>query len=136
MAEITEAQFMAECAKRKIVPYKSNAGTLTRPMFVQGFTFNVVAGGTSIYTVSLSKATEMLGIVVIDGAAGDTAGLIINNDNVFQDASLAAFNPVINIYKETQYYKLPRKLNGNDSVTLKVSGVAAHQIRVIFYLLP
>lgn len=134
---ISEAQFLAECAKRKITPYKSNVGSLAKPMFTSGFTFTTTAGGTVTFNINLSgNVSELLGLVVIGGLDADIGTLKVNNDILLQDTSLAAFNPSINIYKDAQYFKLPRKLFGTDVITLQVSAAAAHQFRPIFYCLP
>lgn len=134
---LTEEQFLRECKRRNVSPFKSNVGSLSKPMFTNGFTFNTPAGGTAQFPIDLSgNVSEMLGIVVLDAFTNDIGSLMINNDIVLQETSLAAFNPLTNIFKDAQYYKLPRRLTGKDNVVLTVTSSISHQIFPIFYLLP
>jgi hypothetical protein len=134
---MTNEEFLSECRKRNVQPFKPNVGTIQKPMFTNGFVFNTVAGGSITFQLPLSgNVSELLGIVIMNGQNDDIGSLKVNNDILLQDTSLAAFNPSLNIYKETQYYRLPRKLMGTDNLTLTVQSSNVHQIFPVFYLLP
>jgi hypothetical protein len=134
---MTEEQFLSECVKRGVKPFKGSEPSIKKNMFTQGFIFNVTAGGTVDFRINLSgNVSELLGIVVLNSLVNDIGTLKVNNDILLQDTTLAAFNPSTNIYKGFQYFPLPRKLMGTDVIVLTVAAGAAHQIFPVFYCLP
>lgn len=113
-----------------------------KQIYSKGFFFQTSAGSTVSPKISLGGSARRLhGISVFNdlGFSGDqdTFSLTINEEVIIEDVIWWAYNPQGisgNIFKETQYFPIPRPLSGSDSVELDWNASNSHNSFIVFYL--
>lgn len=64
----------------------------------------------------------------------DFISLNINSEQILKGTPTQSYNPVVNIYKEKQYYALNKILFGNDDVNFITKFANSHKVAITFYL--
>lgn len=112
-------------------------------LYTKGFEYNVQAGTANQFTPQLGgKARFLWGIMVfineqVNWVDPDTMSLVVNSEQIIDKVIWWAYNGQSNtgnVFKERQYFPLPRFLSGADSVELTWSAINAHKINIVFYL--
>ena len=111
-------------------------------IYTKGFDFNTTAGTSNTFPIQLGgKARKLHGITVYSETANvndlDKISLVINSEQIINNVIWWAYNPqgqAGNIFKDAQYFAIPRKLSGADDCQFVVDSVNAHKIFIVFYL--
>lgn len=111
-------------------------------IYTKGFEFNVTAGNNNQFPINLGgKARKLHGIVVFSEPNNigdpDKISIVLNSEQLVNNVIWWAYNPqgqAGNIFKDSQYFGIPRNLSGADDTQLSWESINAHKIWVVFYL--
>ena len=111
-------------------------------IYTKGFEYNTTAGTPSNFAPQLGgKARKLHGIVVFSDpnniTDADKMSLVLNSEQLINNVVWWAYNPqgaVGNIFKEGQFFSLPRPLSGADDVQIQWEAINAHKVYIVFYL--
>jgi hypothetical protein len=108
-------------------------------IYSKGFTFATQANTTSSFNPQLGGSPrKMHGLMFIIPTANvsddDTISLILNQETIIDAVNVRAYNPVVNTYKQNQFFPLYRSLSGSDSLQIVYKSLSAHSIYPVFYL--
>ncbi len=120
----------------------ANQNFTNAQIYTKGFDFNTTAGTPDTFPIQLGgKARKLHGIVVFNEQNNvidaDKISLVINSEQIINNVIWWAYNPqgqAGNIFKDGQYFAIPRKLSGADDCQFVVDAVNAHKIFIVFYL--
>lgn len=111
-------------------------------IYTKGFEFNTQAGTTNEFAIQLGgKARKLWGVNFFvepnNIQDDDKVSLNINSEQLINNVIWWAYNPqgaAGNIFKDSQFFALPRNLSGADDTQLVWQSSNAHKIYVVFYL--
>ncbi|RTK97622.1 MAG: hypothetical protein EKK64_01035 [Neisseriaceae bacterium] len=111
-------------------------------IYTKGFEYQTEANTTNEFPIQLGgKARKLWGVTFFvepnNVQDTDIVSLNINSEQLINNVIWWAYNPqgaVGNIFKDSQFFALPRNLSGADDTQLVWKSLNAHKIYVVFYL--
>ena len=112
-----------------------------KQIYTKGFDFNTTAGVNTFPIQLGGKCRKLHGITVYveqnNVGDPDKISLVINSEQLINNAIWWAYNPqgqAGNIFKDGQFFALPRNLSGADDTQLVWEAINSHKIYIVFYL--
>jgi hypothetical protein len=110
-------------------------------IYSKGFEFGAQPGPNTFNPNLGGAARRLFGLILFTENNNifdpDLISLTINNEVIIDNVVWWAYNPQGpsgNIFKQAQYFELPRPMSGSDSVAIQYQSVNAHKIYPVFYL--
>jgi len=110
-------------------------------IYTKGFNFNTQAGTNEFPIVLGGKARKLHGVCFYVDQANvgdpDITSLVLNSEQLIDKVIWWNYNPqgaAGNLFKQEQYFGIPRALGGSDSCQLIWNAINAHKIYIVFFL--